>query len=127
MGEIIKSILEYFSSRIDRARENPELLAPYFLGAVGGAIGVIQYYLNQLNTISIFASFFLIAIALILYQFLNCNVRVVEILSDTEHYRKLKTLWITGKMKDDEFEKKMTLLKKYPNPKTPDLKSGKSE
>jgi hypothetical protein len=111
MGEGFK---DYFISKIQRIRDNPELIAPYFLGTIGAAIGIIQFFLHDLNMTSIFASFFIIAIALILYQILNCNVRVYEILSDVEHHKKLKNLWISGKISDVEFEKKMDLLKKYP-------------
>ncbi|NMB77620.1 MAG: hypothetical protein GYA23_00820 [Methanomicrobiales archaeon] len=119
MGEDFK---DYITSKTQRILDNPELLAPYFLGIIGAAISVIQYFLHDLNMTSIFASFFIIAIALILYQILNCNVRVYEILSDIEHQKKLKNLWISGKISDDDFEKKMILLEKYPTKRPDDVK-----
>jgi|GEM_PF-5219632 uncharacterized membrane protein len=104
----------YFTTKIQRIQDNPELIAPYFIGGIGVAISAIQGIIHELSIVTIFASFFIIAIALILYQILNCNVRIYEILSDTEHQRKLKSLWITGKLTDEVFERKMELLKKYP-------------
>ena len=114
MVEIMIDIKGYFVTKIQRILDNPELIAPYFIGVIGLAIGVIQAIIHEFNNITIFASFLIIAIALILYQILNCNVRVYEILSDTEHKRKLKSLWVAGKMTDETFEKKMELIERYP-------------
>jgi hypothetical protein len=120
-----EGIRDYLASKIKKIRENPELIAPYFISMIGVAISVIQYFLHELNTISIYASLIIIAIGLILYQILNCNVRVYEILSDIEYQKKIKSLWVSGKIDDKTFETKMTLLKRYPtNSKSTEPKSN---
>ncbi|MHB8165037.1 MAG: hypothetical protein ACYDDV_11995 [Methanoregula sp.] len=128
MGETIDKAVEYFTSKIERVKDNPELITPYALGSIGAIIAIVQTILRELNSTSIFASFFLIAIALIIYQILNCNIRVEEILSDIEHIKKLKSMLVAGKINEMEFEKRVALLKKYPNKSTmPDLKTNHSQ
>ena len=104
----------FLSKYIERIKANPELLFPWLIGIIGFTIPIVQAVVHEFNSLSFYAALFFTAVALIIYQILNCNIRIGEKLSNIEHERKLKDKLVMKEISPEEFEQTMALLKKYP-------------
>ena len=105
--------IPFLSNLYKKIEKNPTLIFPVISGSGSIAIGVILQLFYSLPKDLLFGLAFLLAFSMIIYQIMSCNIRVKEITSHKEHYKKLKDLYTKGEISNEIFIERMNLLELY--------------